>query len=207
LKGQGCGLLIIVSAPSGAGKTTLIRRVMERLGGLRFSVSYTTRLPRANEVEGKDYCFVSPSVFQRMIDQGKFIEWAEVLGNRYGTVEPDMESLSSERTDLLLDIDVQGARKILCRVKNAISIFVLPPRPEVLRKRLVDRRLDTPETIERRLAHAREEVREASWYQYVIVNESLDESVETLGAIILAERYRKKKRCLLEQKIEEWEAC
>ncbi|RPJ08288.1 MAG: guanylate kinase, partial [Deltaproteobacteria bacterium] len=121
LKEEGCGLVFILSAPSGAGKTTLIRRVMEQLGGLRFSVSYTTRFPRANEEEGKDYHFVTPSLFQKMAEGGEFLEWAEVLGNRYGTAKPDLEALGSRRIDLLLDIDTQGAKKVLHQMEEAIS--------------------------------------------------------------------------------------
>ena len=202
---QGSGLVFILSAPSGAGKTTLIRRVMERLGGLQFSVSHTTRSPRANEKEGKDYHFVTPSTFQKMVEQGEFLEWAEVLGNQYGTARPNLNRLVSERIDLLLDIDIQGARKVLQEIEEAISVFILPPTPDVLEKRLVKRGLDAPEVIRRRLASAKKEIGEAHWYRYVILNDQLEEAVEMLGAIIIAERCRKEKQSIFDAKREEWE--
>jgi guanylate kinase len=206
LKEEGCGLVFILSAPSGAGKTTLIRRVMEQLGGLQFSVSYTTRRPRANEEEGKDYHFVPSSHFQGMVERGEFLEWAEVLGNRYGTLRPNLDGLNSEGIDLLLDIDIQGAKEVLRQVTPAVSIFILPPSPQVLHERLVRRGLDAPEIIERRLARAKKEIEEAHRYRYVIVNERLEEAVETLKAIILAERCRREKDSVFEEKIKEWEA-
>ncbi len=205
LKEEGCGLVFIVSAPSGAGKTTLIRKVMEQMGGLRFSVSYTTRPPRANEEEGRDYHFVTPALFQKMVERGEFLEWAEVLGNSYGTRRPNLEGLNSEGIDLFLDIDIQGAKKVLQQVGQAVSVFILPPSPEVLRERLVRRGLDAPEIIERRLANAKKEIEEAHWYHYVILNGEIEDAVEALKAIILAERCRKEKRSIFGEKIKEWE--
>ena len=205
LREKGCGLVFILSAPSGAGKSTLIRKVMDQLGGLQFSVSYTTRPPRTNEEEGKDYHFVSPSQFQRMVEQGEFLEWAEVLGNHYGTMRPNFDRLNSGATDLLLDIDIQGAQKVLEQVAPAISIFILPPSPQILRTRLVQRGLDAPESIERRLASAKKEIEEAHRYHYVILNERLEEAVQTLTAVIVAERCRKEKGSIFVEKIKEWE--
>ncbi len=133
---------------------------MEQVGGLRFSVSYTTRPPRANEEEGRDYHFVTSALFQKMVERGEFLEWAEVLGNSYGTRRPNLEGLNSGGIDLFLDIDTQGAKEVLRQVGQAVSVFILPPSPEVLRERLVCRGLDAPEIIERRLANAKKEIEE-----------------------------------------------
>jgi guanylate kinase len=206
LKEEGCGLVLIVSAPSGAGKTTLIRRVMDQLGGLHFSVSYTTRPPRSNEVEGRDYHFVTADCFEKMVEREEFLEWAEVLGNRYGTRKPDLEGLTLERTDLVLDIDTQGAKKVLDQVGQAVSVFILPPSPEALRERLVRRGLDASEVIERRLANARKEIEEAHRYHYVILNDGIEDAVEAMKAIVLAERCRKRKESIFREKKIEWEA-
>ena len=206
IKNKGSGLVFIISAPSGAGKTTLIRKVMEELPGLQFSVSYTTRPPRAGEEEGKDYHFVTPFLFRKMIEKGEFLEWAEVLGNYYGTRVPNLQELDSEERDLILDIDIQGAQKVLQQVDEAIAIFILPPSPEVLQERLVRRGLDAPEIIQRRLANAKKEMEVAQRYHYLILNEKLDEAIEVLKIIILAERCRKEKRPIFERKFREWEA-
>jgi guanylate kinase len=198
------GLVFVISAPSGTGKTTLVRRVMEQLPDLRFSVSYTTRSPRANEREGEDYYFVSPSVFQEMVERDEFLEWAEVLGNRYGTALASVRQLTSEGMDLILDIDSQGARKVKEKVDQTVLIYILPPSPEALRERLVKRGLDSPERIQLRLASAHRDIEEAYWYQYLIVNEKIEESVEKLKAIIIAERCRKVKASILEEREREW---
>ena len=202
---RGSGLVFILSAPSGAGKTTLIKRVMEQLGGLQFSISYTTRSPRTNEEEGKDYHFVTPSTFQQMVERGAFLEWAEVLGNHYGTAMPNLEELGLQGRDLILDIDIQGAQKVLRQIGQAVSIFILPPSPEVLKERLLRRGLDASHVIERRLANAKKEIGEAHRYHYVILNETLQEAVETLKAIIIAERCRKDKSSIFDRKMKEWE--
>ncbi len=204
-KGEKGGLVFVISAPSGTGKTTLVRRVMERVKGLRFSVSYTTRSPRANEREGEDYYFVSPAIFQKMIEKGEFLEWAEVLGNRYGTAVSGIERLASKGIDLILDIDTQGAKKVMEKVEQAVLIYILPPSLETLRERLVKRGLDSPEMIEFRLASARGDMEEAHWYQYVIVNERIEDAIEKLKAIIIAERCRRLKTSILEEKKREWE--
>ena len=202
---KGQGILFVISAPSGAGKTTLLGKVMKQVGGLSFSVSYTTRRPRSNEEDGKDYHFVSPGTFEEMIEKGEFIEWAEVLGNRYGTVLRNLHELDSEKIDILLDIDTQGARNIKEKTKSTVFIFLLPPSPETLRERLLRRGLDSPETIERRLANAWSEMKEAVWYDYVIVNEEVEQAAEQLKAIILAERNRKRRTSILQEKLKQWE--
>ena len=199
------GLVFVISAPSGTGKTTLVRRVMEQVGGLRFSVSYTTRLPRTNEREGEDYHFVTPSVFRKMIEKGEFLEWAEVLKNYYGTALIEIDRVVSQGRDLILDIDTQGARKVMEKVDQAVLIYILPPSLGSLRERLVKRGLDSPQMIEHRLASARGDIQEAHWYQYVIINERIEEAVEKLTAIIIAERCRGLKTSILEAKKGEWE--
>lgn len=202
---KGVGLAFIISAPSGAGKTTLLRKVMSQLPGLQFSVSYTTRPPRANEREGEDYHFVSPSVFQKMVERDEFLEWAEVLGNRYGTVRENIKALESEGMDLILDIDTQGAKKVKEKVDHAVLIYILPPSLKVLHKRLVTRGLDSPEMIKFRLANAKKDMEEAHWYHYAIVNEKVEDTVEKLKAIMVAERCKKKKDLILEKKLKQWE--
>ena len=201
----GRGLIFIISAPSGAGKTTLVKRVMEELSNLRFSVSYTTRPSRANEREGEDYHFVSSSLFQEMAERSEFWEWAEVLGNHYGTAQTDIHALESEGVDLILDIDTQGARKVLEKIDHPILIYILPPSLNVLYKRLINRGLDLPEMIQFRLANARRDMEEAYWYHYLVVNDRIEEAVEKLKSIIIAERCRKGKNITLEEKKREWE--
>jgi guanylate kinase len=202
---KGEGLIFIISAPSGAGKTTLLRRVMEELPGLRFSVSYTTRPPRANEREGEDYHFISPFMFQKMVERNEFLEWAEVLGNRYGTARENLSLLKSEGVDLILDIDPQGAKQVVEQIEPAILIYIFPPSFESLQERLTKRGFDSPERIRFRLANAKKDMEEARWYHYVILNDRIEETVERLRAIIMAERCRKKKHALLEEKMRQWE--
>ncbi len=205
VKEKGAGLIFIISAPSGAGKTTLVREVMQRLPGLRFSVSYTTRLPRSNEKEGEDYFFVSHSVFQKMIDDNEFLEWAEVLGNRYGTPRPGLKELESEGVDLILDIDTQGAKKVLKEVAQPVLIYLLPPSLKVLRERLVNRGVDSLESIKFRLSNARKDMEEAYRYHYVIINDKIEEAVEKLRCVIVAERCGKLKDVILEENRRQWE--
>lgn len=201
----GAGLFFVISAPSGTGKTTLLKRVMEALPDLRFSISYTTRPPRANERDGLDYYFVSPAQFDEMVKAEAFLEWAEVVGNRYGTARGPLERLVQEGYDILLDLDVQGARRVKEKVDRSILIFLLPPSYEALRERLMKRGLDAPEVIRSRLANAMGELKEASHYDYVIVNESLEDAVEVLRAIVVAERCRWKKEALLKNYCGKWE--
>ncbi len=199
------GLVFVISAPSGTGKTTLVRGVMKQIPALRFSVSYTTRSPRANEREGEDYYFVSLSLFQKMVEKGEFLEWAEVLGNRYGTALESVNRLASKGIDIILDIDTQGAKKVMEKVDQAVLIYILPPSLNVLQERLVKRGLDSPEIIRLRLANARRDIEEAHWYHYLIVNERIEDAIEKLKAIIIAERCRRGKSSILEEKKREWE--
>ncbi len=178
----------------------MVKRVMQEVDGLRFSVSCTTRLPRSNEHEGEDYHFVSPFVFQKMVEDGQFLEWAEVLGNRYGTPRVDVQELKKEGVDLILDIDTQGAKKVKEKVGSAVFVCILPPSLKHLEDRLVSRGLDSPHMIQVRLASAGKEIEAAHWYDYVIVNEKIDEAVEKLKAVIIAERCREEKKVMFEEK-------
>ncbi len=188
---KGKGLVFIISAPSGTGKTTLVRRVMDLLPDLRFSVSYTTRAPRRGEKEGVDYYFISQEAFIEMIRQDQFLEWAEVLGHYYGTAQVDLLALEAEGVDLILDIDTQGAKKAKEKLDHAALIFLLPPSLDSLKDRLMGRGLDSTERIRFRLAHAKSDLAEAHWYHYIIINEKIEESVEKLKTIILSERRKK----------------
>lgn len=185
------GILFILSAPSGAGKTTLLKRVMADLPGLAFSVSHTTRAPRVGEQDGVDYYFVSRGAFATMREQGLFLEWAEVHGNLYGTSKPAVVAQLEAGIDVVLDIDVQGAaivRKFAAI--PAVSLFISPPSLEELEKRLRGRETDSEETILLRLQNARNEMRAAVAYDYLVVNDHLELAVDTLRAIVIAERSR-----------------
>jgi guanylate kinase len=185
------GKLFILSAPSGAGKTTLLKRVMADLPGLAFSVSHTTRLPRAGEEDGADYHFVSRDRFEAMREQGLFLEWAEVHGNLYGTSRPAVLAQLAEGLDVVLDIDVQGAAILRkSAVIPAASLFITPPSLTELERRLRGRGTDSEETILLRLKNTRVEMQAAPDYEYLIVNDDLEQAVETLRAIVIAERSR-----------------
>lgn len=205
MREKGIGLIFIISAPSGTGKTTVVKGLMEQVSNLRFSVSYTTRLPRPGERDGEDYHFVSHSVFQRMAEGKEFLEWAEVLGNCYGTPRPDLKKLESEGIDLILDIDTQGAKKALKEIDQPILIYLLPPSLKVLKERLMNRSADSLEMIKFRLSNARRDVDEAHWYHYVIMNDKIEDAVEKLKSIIIAERCRRIKDLVLEESKKQWE--
>ncbi len=185
------GKLFILSAPSGAGKTTLLKRVMADMQGLAFSVSHTTRQPRSGEVDGVDYHFVNRDQFEDMRDQGVFLEWAEVHGNLYGTSRPAVLVQLETGLDVVLDIDVQGAA-ILRRSATipAASLFISPPSLQELERRLRGRGTDSEETILLRLKNARLEMQAAVEYEYLIVNDRLEQAIDTLRAIVIAERSR-----------------
>ncbi len=190
------GDLFILSAPSGAGKTTLIQSILKRLeasGGLAFSVSHTTRRPRAGEVDGQDYHFVEHDHFQRMIVEDRFLEWAEVHGHYYGTASDEVFPRLERGIDVLMDIDVQGAERVLARYPEAHSIFIMPPGFQALRARLQKRGLDDPQEIARRLAVSLWEIKRYGLYRYVIINENAGRASEALAAIILDKRQRKER--------------
>jgi len=184
------GSLIILSAPSGSGKTSLADRVVAELAGLRFSVSHTTRPMRFGEEEGADYFFVGTDQFEEMVRQDRFLEWANVYGNYYGTSRAFVEEQLHQGVDVLLDIDVQGAMKVKQLVPDAVMVFVLPPSYEVLEVRLRGRGLDDDAVIRRRLEIARKEIESYKCYDYVIINKDLNQSVANLVSIIQASRCR-----------------
>ena len=184
------GLLFIVSAPSGAGKTTLVERLVEQTPRLRMSRSYTSRAARQGEADGVDYNFVSRERFEAMIAAGEFLEWADVFGNLYGTGARDTERMLAGGDDVVLVIDVQGARKVRCSKLEASTIFVMPPSFAVLESRLRGRSKDSEEAIQRRLKVARDEVAAFVEYDYIVLNDELTSAVDRLRAIILAERSR-----------------
>jgi guanylate kinase len=181
----------VVSAPSGAGKTTIVERLVREMPDLRMSRSYTSRPARPGETDGVDYQFVSRDRFEAMIAGSQFLEWAEVFGNLYGTSVVDTERVLLEGTDLVLVIDVQGARQVRRHRLAAVSVFVLPPSFDVLERRLRLRSKDSEEQIRRRLDVAREEVRAVAEYDYVIVNDEIGTCVDRLRSIVVAERSRR----------------
>lgn len=184
------GTPIVLSAPSGAGKTTLCRKVMAQTPGIAFSISHTTRQPRPNERPDVDYHFVDEPEFIRLAEGGHFLEWAHVHRRRYGTSRAATEALLSAGTDVLFDIDVQGGRQIAQALPQAVLVLVLPPNLDVLADRLRGRHADSDEEIERRLEVAAAEIRAADFYTHIIVNESLEEATLGLRSIVLAERTR-----------------
>ena len=186
------GLLLIVSSPSGAGKTSLCRRLMADHPGLELSVSVTTRQPRPGEVDGREYHFVSPEAFQELVAQDLLLEWAEVHGNRYGSPRAPVESALASGRDVLFDIDWQGARDVAIRAgRDVVRVFVLPPSIRELRRRLYARAQDRAEVIERRVEKAKSEIAHWAEYDYVIVNDDFDRSYADLAHIYHAERTRK----------------
>jgi len=184
------GILFIISAPSGAGKTTLCKEVVDIFQNLRHSVSYTTRAPRLGEVHGRDYIFVSPSEFEKMITAGEFAEWAEVHSNHYGTAIKSLDEYRTKGIDVILDIDCQGARQLKERYGDGVFIFILPPSFHELRRRLDSRNSDSDEVKERRIRNASDEIKELGWYDYIIVNDLFSKAVEELKSVLIAEQCR-----------------
>lgn len=191
-------MVLIISAPSGSGKSTLVGRLLNNVPGLVFSISYTTRKPRGHEREGENYHFISREEFEERIARDEFLEYAEVFGNYYGTHCSVIEQAEAAGKDLVLDIDVQGARQLKRKIPKAVTIFILAPSRQVLEQRLRARSEDSDEVIERRLREAAEEIRNYNAYDYILINEELTRSDETLAAIVRAERVR---RTRMEEKI------
>ena len=184
------GLLFIVSAPSGAGKTTLVERLVERTPHLKMSRSYTSRGARQGEADGVDYNFVRRDRFEAMVAAGAFLEWAEVFGNLYGTCAADTEQMLAEGDDVVLVIDVQGAREVRSLGLTATTVFVMPPSAEILEERLRGRSKDSEADIQRRLLVAKQEVASFAEYDFIVVNDHIDAAVERLQTVVLAERLR-----------------
>jgi guanylate kinase len=184
--------LLIISSPSGAGKTTLTHDLLTYFGDLAFSVSHTTRKPRANEIEGKDYYFVNRAKFDELVEDHAFLEWAEVHGNLYGTSLAEIERARREhRRGIVFDVDYQGARQIRAVRPDAVSVFVLPPSMEELRKRLRGRASDDESTIDRRFRNARAEIEHYGLFDYMIVNDDLEQAKLRMRSIVTAERARR----------------
>jgi guanylate kinase len=184
------GVLFIVSSPSGGGKTSLIKELLEAEPELRLSVSYTTRPARPGEVDGRDYHFVALPVFERMLEAGEFLESAVIYGNHYGTSEKWIERERGEGRDVLLEIDWQGAQQVRRLMRQVVSVFILPPSPEVLESRLRGRGQDSEAVVARRLAAAREEISHVSEYEYVIINDDFNRAAQDLRSIVRAERLK-----------------
>jgi guanylate kinase len=189
------GILFIISAPSGSGKSTLVNALRSQVGGIDFSISWTTRQPRGSEQTGREYHFTTRDEFERMRDAGEFLEYAEVFGNYYGTARRSLDEATAAGRDLLLDIDVQGARQVREKLPEAVTIFVMPPNPKVLRTRLRNRsraegHVDEEE-LQRRTGEARKEIENYSQYSYILVNDVLERAVAQLEAIVVSERMRR----------------
>lgn len=183
-------VVYIISAPSGSGKSTLVTRLVKLVNDLDFSISYTTRAPRGREQNGKQYYFVSHDEFEQMIRAEEFLEYAKVFGNYYGTARRFLREAEQKGHDLLLDIDVQGAKQIKQRLPEAVSIFILPPDRKILERRLRERGEDTEDVIQRRLVTASREIENYDKYDYILVNDLLEVSIESLQAIVTSERLR-----------------
>ena len=192
MSSKGRGLLFVVSAPSGAGKTTLVERLVEQTPNLKMSRSYTSRATRQGETDGVDYNFVTRERFEAMVAAGEFLEWADVVGNLYGTSAADTERALESGSDVVLVIDVQGARQVRRRAAETTAIFVMPPSFDVLEQRLRGRSKDSEEAIQRRLRVARQEVAAFAEYDFLVINDELAAAVDRLRSIVLAERARLK---------------
>lgn len=191
-------LVYIISAPSGSGKSTLTNEILKLVPNLVFSISYTTRALRGSEQNGKQYYFVSMEEFDRMVQDGEFLEYANVHGSCYGTARRFLREAGTSGNDLLLDIDVQGAAQIKKNLTDAISVFVVPPDRKTLEWRLRNRGENSEKDIQRRLQDAKREIEEYDKYDYVLINDHLEKSIERLQAIVLSERLRREERALSE---------
>jgi guanylate kinase len=199
------GDLFVVVAPSGAGKTSLVNRLLETQAGIRLSVSHTTRAPRPGEEEGRDYHFVDRPAFERLIAEGEFLEYADVYGNYYGTSRRWIEQELAGEHDVLLEIDWQGARQVRNLFPGVVGIFILPPSLAELRRRLTARGKDSPEAIERRMASAREEISHVLEFEYIIVNEHFETALADLQAVVRAARLsRDRRRTRLDRLLDEF---
>jgi guanylate kinase len=187
------GILFVVSGASGTGKSTLCRAMLKIFPNLRFSVSHTTRPPRPGDREGRDYSFVSPAEFQKRIDRGDFVEWAEIYGNRYGTSKRMLDQARLEGRDLILDIDVQGVRQLRSQKIPGVFVFILPPSLKELKRRLQSRKTEGREALAERLKKAQAEISQARRYDYLVINDDLKKARERLKAVILAERCRRER--------------
>jgi guanylate kinase len=194
-------LLLVLSSPSGAGKTTLCRRLLAEHPELTFSVSHTTRKPRGNEVDGRDYHFVSPEKFQEMVEEDGFAEWADVHQHRYGTAKSEIDRARQSHRGIVFDIDFQGARQLEAVYPDLATVFVLPPSMEELHRRLVGRGTDAPEAIEKRFRQSTVEIANYGLFRYLLVNDDVDHAFARLEAILVAESCRRTRLAPLVEKL------
>lgn len=199
--GETKGLFIVVSAPSGAGKTTILRKVLKICPNVLFSVSYTTRPPRPGEEDGRDYCFVTEEVFRERIVQGEFAEWEEYSGYLYGTSAKTMKAFLEKGFDLMLDIEPRGAKALKKNYPGGVFVFILPPSINELRRRLNQRGSDNKQVINERMNRVLDEIREVVWYDYVIFNDRLESAVDQLRSIYVAEKHKRER---LAEKIQDF---
>lgn len=184
------GNLFVISAPSGAGKSTIIKALKERIEGLGYSISHTSRKPRGNEKDGIEYHFLKKETFRSMIDAGAFVEWAQVYDDLYGTSFSSLDEQTASGLDVLLDLDSQGAKNIKKHFKNSVLIYVLPPSLDILEKRLMARGTDAETVIKSRMKKTSGEIKQCVWYDYIIVNDDLEKAIKEAQAIILSVRCR-----------------
>ncbi|MBL7224823.1 MAG: guanylate kinase [Desulfobacteraceae bacterium] len=189
------GQLFVISAPSGAGKSTILMAVRQRVPGLGYSISHTTRKPRGNERNGIDYHFVDDETFTKMIDEGDFVEWAKIYDNFYGTSSSGLQDLTASGLDVLMDVDIQGGRNIKNRFPDSVLIFLVPPSLEILERRLRERGTDNEAVIEARMESAADDIKNCAWYDYIIVNDKLGKAIDEAQSIIVSER------CLTERQL------
>lgn len=187
------GIVLVVSAPSGAGKTTICREVLKAFPDLRFSVSCTTRSPRAEEKEGEDYHFISKEEFKNRLNAGDFAEWEENYGNFYGTLKKNIENITEKGCDILLDVDTKGAKNIKEEYPDAVLVFVLPPSVDILKERLKGRGSESEDAFRLRIEKAMSEIKEHEWYDYIIFNDIAAHSIEILKSVYIAEKCRRER--------------
>lgn len=195
------GILFIISSPSGGGKGTLIREVLQNTPNIGYSISFTTRAPRTGEMHGRDYFFVSQEEFENLIERGEFLEYANVHGNFYGTSKSQVANETSQGRDIILEIDVQGAHSVREAAPEAVSIFILPPSYQTLRERLILRRTETEENLKLRLTNAHSEVQAFEKFDYVVINNEVVQATNELQSIIIAERLKRKRQTPLVKEI------
>jgi guanylate kinase len=188
------GQIFVFSAPSGTGKSTIAEALMERVEDLAYSISHTSRLPRGTEQDGVDYHFVNESTFREMIERNAFLEWAEVHGHLYGTAFDAVKAQMSAGADVLMDVDVQGGRNIKKQFPESVLIFLLPPSLKILENRLTARGTDDPSAIRKRMAQASKEIKNCSWYDYIVINDDLENAIHEAQSIIVSERCRRIRR-------------
>ena len=186
-------MFMVVSAPSGTGKTSILREVLKKCPNLRFSVSCTTRPPRPGEKDGKDYYFIADDAFRERIKQGEFVEWEEYSGYLYGTSKKTMHTFMEDGFDLILDIEIRGAKSLKNQYPGGVFVFVLPPSLDELKRRLSKRGADEAVMVEKRLSRALDEIRESSWYDYIIFNDRLETAIDQFVSIYVAEKNKRER--------------